>query len=61
MAKQFALKVTLLNADGSVDASGTICDWSLGGGDSHPEEFTPQGATTSWTTIHVARGSLSDC
>ncbi|MFJ1561853.1 hypothetical protein [Streptomyces mirabilis] len=60
LAKQFGLVVTLLNADGSVNASGTMCGELLGG-DSQRLEFTPQQGTTDWTSIHVSSGSTSSC
>jgi hypothetical protein len=60
LAKQFGLVVTLLNADGSVNATGTICG-DLLGGDSQQLEFTPQRGTTDWRSIRVSSGSTSSC
>ncbi|WP_344626768.1 hypothetical protein [Kitasatospora arboriphila] len=53
LARQFGLAITLLNADGSVNASGTLCAELLGG-TSQQLEFAPQQGTMLWTSIRVS-------
>ncbi|MER5640563.1 hypothetical protein ABT095_26900 [Kitasatospora sp. NPDC002227] len=53
LAKQFGLAITLLNADGSVNASGTLCGELLGG-TSQRLEFAPQQGTMAWASIRVS-------
>lgn len=60
LAKQFGIVVTLLNTDGSVNATGTVCGELLGG-DSQQLEFTPQQGTVNWTAIRISTDSTSTC
>lgn len=59
-AKQFDLVVTLLRANGSVDASGTQCV-ELTGGTSDRVDIATDGGTPDWTSIRVTRSSTTPC
>ncbi|MCX4458735.1 hypothetical protein OOK58_43280 [Streptomyces sp. NBC_01728] len=59
-AKQFGLVVTLLRANGSVDASGTQCV-ELTGGTSDGVDITTDGGTPDWASIRVTRSSTTPC
>ncbi|MFF2518383.1 hypothetical protein [Streptomyces sp. NPDC058086] len=58
--KQFGLVVTLLRANGSVDASGTLCV-ELMGGTSDVVNTTTDGGTPDWTSIRITRSPTTPC
>ncbi|MFI0960572.1 hypothetical protein ACH4S8_03980 [Streptomyces sp. NPDC021080] len=58
--KRTGLVVTLLRADGSVDARGTLCV-DLNGSTSDAVDTTLDDGTPDWTTIRITRGSATEC
>ncbi|ALV32235.1 hypothetical protein [Streptomyces sp. CdTB01] len=58
--KQFGLVVTLLRANGSVDASGTLCV-ELMGGTSDVVDTTTEGGTPDWISIRITRSPTTPC